>query len=250
MRSPELGDDGDRHGEGHPTHRLDRLDDRVEPPRLGVVVQFDFEALQSFVMVVEGADVLLEDNLLGRRGTDDLREPAQMSGSPVGAPGVADILAQQEGLQPALGGLQILEGILPGAGQIADRLVLDLGDVDRGQITRAHQAREGDRIAPVGLDPVTGPLGNQRRSHHEARDLLAPQVAIQPVPARSRLVNEHEVFALRLQLPDELVEIAVPRTDGSVRHSLRSRLAVDIGNRDRILVNIETHKPCASVIHG
>jgi hypothetical protein len=170
--------------------------------------------------------------------------------SPVGPAGVADVLAQEEGLEPALGGLQVLERILPGAGQITDRFVLDLGHVHRGQIARAHQAREGDRIAPVGLDAIAGPLGNQRRGHHEAPELLAPQVAVQPVPAGPRLVDENEAFALRLQLWDQLVEVAVSGSDGAEDHRFGIRLSADIRNRDGLLVNIETHKQCASVTHG
>jgi hypothetical protein len=43
---------------------------------------------------------------------------------PVGAAFITDILAPQEDLQPVLGGLEIPDGILAGAGQVADDLVM------------------------------------------------------------------------------------------------------------------------------
>jgi hypothetical protein len=43
---------------------------------------------------------------------------------------ITDILAQQESLQAVLGGLEISNGALSDADQVADGLVLDLGDMD------------------------------------------------------------------------------------------------------------------------
>jgi hypothetical protein len=62
-----------------------------------------------------------------------------MCRSPGGTAVIPDILAQQKGLQPVLGGLEIPDGVLPGATEVADGFVLDLRDIDRSpeRISRA-----------------------------------------------------------------------------------------------------------------
>jgi hypothetical protein len=49
----------------------------------------------------------LEDDLLSGWGTDDFREPSEVGRLPGGPAVIAAILAQQEGLQAVLGGLEI-----------------------------------------------------------------------------------------------------------------------------------------------
>src|SRR5207245_5397101 len=62
----ELGHQDNGAGELHAAQRLDRLDDRVQSPALHRVVQLALQALQSLLLLADGAHVLLEDNLLGR----------------------------------------------------------------------------------------------------------------------------------------------------------------------------------------
>ena len=97
-------------------------------------------------MFSHGPAIRLEDDLLGGRRTDHFRPPAQMGGSPGGAARIADILAQEEGLQPVLGGLAIPHRILTGADQVADGLILDGRDLDGRQIAGTPQAREVGRV--------------------------------------------------------------------------------------------------------
>jgi len=83
----------------------------------------------------DGTYVFLEYDLLGRGRTDNLGKPAQMSGAPVGAAHIADVLAQQEGFEAVLGGLEILYGIVARAVEVLNVLVLDCRNVDGGEIT-------------------------------------------------------------------------------------------------------------------
>jgi hypothetical protein len=70
-------------------------------------------------------------------------------------------VSEQKGLESELGSLEVSPRIFAGAGEIANGLIFDRGNVDGGEITRAQQARQLDRIAPVGVDAVAGLLGNQ-----------------------------------------------------------------------------------------
>ncbi len=75
---PEFGDHDDGTGELDPAQRLDRLDHRVQPPALHLLVQLGLQALQSLVLFGDGAHVLLENDLLGPGRTHHLGQPAEM----------------------------------------------------------------------------------------------------------------------------------------------------------------------------
>ena len=70
-------------------------------------MEFVFETLEPFGVFGDGADVFLKDNLLRGCGTDHFAQPAQVGGTPGGPARITDILPQQEGFQPELGGLEI-----------------------------------------------------------------------------------------------------------------------------------------------
>jgi hypothetical protein len=55
---------------------LKRLDNGIDAPGLDVVVEFGLETLDPVLLFRNGADILLEDNLLSGRGTDHFRQPA------------------------------------------------------------------------------------------------------------------------------------------------------------------------------
>ena len=69
--------------------RLQGLHDRKEPPGRRTLEQLGVESLDAIDLLIDSADGLLKDDLLRRRGTDDLRQIPKMRGVPVGA---ADVL--------------------------------------------------------------------------------------------------------------------------------------------------------------
>src|SRR5947209_3717814 len=105
-QAARFGDQSHRAGKIHPPQGLDSFHDRMQPPRLHGRVQLDLQALDSLRLLGHGVDVLLEHDLLRRRRADHPRQPAQMGGVPVRAPLVANVLAQQERLQPHLAHLK------------------------------------------------------------------------------------------------------------------------------------------------
>ena len=67
-------------------------------------------------------------------------------------------MAQQEGQQLLALAAQIFAGGFPRPNQITDRFVLRIRHPNPGQLAGPMQAGERDRVAPVGLDPLTRPL--------------------------------------------------------------------------------------------
>jgi hypothetical protein len=175
-----------------------------------------------------------------------------MSRVPAGPALVANVLSQQERLQPTLAPLEILHGIVPAAAQVPQGLVRDLGHVDCAQVAAAHQAGQRDRIAPICLHAVRRLPRDQRRRHDVAGEPLPGQVPIQPVGARPRLVDEHQRRRpFRLELPDQLVDVALPCPDRPQGHHLGAPVLRRIGDRDRVLVDVETNvESFARLVHG
>ena len=78
-------------------------------------------------------DIFLKDNLLRWGGTDYFTEPTQMGWAPIGSSRIADIVPQQEGFEPQLGRFQLPEGVFTRPAQVANGLIVDGGDIHRGE---------------------------------------------------------------------------------------------------------------------
>jgi hypothetical protein len=247
----EFGDERDGGEELYASEGLDGLDHGEQAPVAGVVLEFGLQALHPLVLFGNATQILLEDDLLRGGVADDFAEPAQMGGSPVGLALVADILAQQKGLQAELGGLEILEGVFAGAGEIADRLVGEIRDVDGGEVAAAHEAGERDGIAAVGLDAVAGLSGDERGGDHPAGELFSGEIAIQPIATGAGLINEDQPGGFGLQCADQFINVALTGTDGAEGDDGGVPVLRCIGDRDGFLVDVETDVECsARLFHG
>jgi hypothetical protein len=246
----ECRDRGDGHRQLDPTQGLEGLDNGLSTPRFDLVVECLFQALESRAVFGDRADVCLEDHVRSGGGTDDFREPSEVGRTPGGPAFRAAILAQQEGLQAVLGGLEIANRILAGAGQVADRLVLDLGDIDRREIPGAHQPGALHRVASVGLDAVTWFLRDERWGDHPADEVLLGEIAVEPRPTGTGLIDQEPMRGLRLECADQGIEVALPGADGAQEDHLGAPLFRDIGNSDGRFVHIQTNVNRVSVSHG
>src|SRR5213080_3235828 len=163
-----------------------------------------------------------------------------MECDPMDAPPVANVLAQQERLQPHLAPLEVAHRILTRPAQVPNRFVVNRGNVDRAQIPAAQQAGQRDGVPAISLHSIARLSWDERRRHDAATEPSPGQVSIQPIPARPRLVGEHERGALRFKLSDQLVDVALPRADRPQRYHLRPAILRRVRDGDGVLVNIET----------
>jgi hypothetical protein len=204
-------------------------------------VECGLEALEAVVVFGHGPDIVLEDNLLGRRRTDDLTEPTQMRRPPMGTTCITDILAQEDGFQPVLGGLALPDGLLTGAGQVADGFVLDLGDRDRCEIPRAHQPGELYGVTSIGVDTIAGLLWEPWGGHHPAAERFLGKITIKPVPTGTGLIDEAQMLGLGQELTDQSVDVTLPGAAGAQKDDLGPPLFRGIGHGDGLLVHIQTN---------
>jgi hypothetical protein len=63
---------------------------------------------------------------------------------------------------------------------------------------------------------------------------------MQDVAAGTGLVREDEVRGLPLEAPDRLVEVGLARADRADTHGRIGALPLGMGDRDRILVDVQT----------
>ena len=108
--------------------------------------------------------------------------------------------------------------------QIAHRLVPLVRRPHGGQFARPQQARQAQRVAAIGLDPVARLARNERGRDHPA---LMPKLADQPiktVASRPRLVTKRQLAMLGRQASNQLRHRR-PRSSRSPREtSPRPRL--------------------------
>jgi hypothetical protein len=241
---------GDGDGALHPTQGLEDLNHGDQAPGLDLLMACARKPLQAFGGLVHRPDGCLADDLLRGGGTDHLREPAEVGWAPGGPPSIAEIVSQQKGFEPEFGGLQLAQGILAGTTEVTNGFLLDRGDLDRCEIARAQQAGPWHGVTTVGFDAIAGLFGNQGRGDHPADVPPCGEIAIEPIPTGAGFIDKDEGLALRAQLPDEHVEVALARPNGAEEDDLRGMILRHVGDRDRLLMDIQSDIECARLGHG
>jgi hypothetical protein len=172
---------------------------RVVLPRSGTRpggrqrIELLLEPLAAALALEHRVEELLEDDLLSGAWQYESREPAAVSGRPTRAPLVANVVAQQERLQPLLGSGDVALGLLPSAHDVAERFFLGTGDVHGGESAGAQRQGEIASIEPIGLDAHAGPARNQRGSSHKTLLADRAQIALEPETAGARFIHEAQL---------------------------------------------------------
>src|SRR4030095_6699721 len=130
-----------------------------------------------------------EHELLRRGGTDDLAEPSEMGWAPGGAACVTDIVPQEKGFPPKLGGLHSTDGICTRPAQVPHGCILTRRDVDRGEVPRAHQACQFESVTTVGCDPIPGLFGDQGGRDAPTDMAFCGEIAGEPRATRPRCID-------------------------------------------------------------
>jgi len=241
---------GHRNRELDAPQSLEGLDHWPTPPGLYLVCAFLLEALKPCGVLGHGADVFLEDDLLGWRGTDDLAESPEVSRPPGGPACIPNVLPQEQRFAPKLRGLEIVDSIFTRPAQVTHRFILHLGHVDRGEISRAHQTGQLDGVSSVGFDPIPGLFRDQRRCDDPADMTFFRQRAVEPIPTRAGCIDKDEVFTFGLELTDECLDVTLTGPNISDRDDLRVVFLGNIGNSNELFVDIQSDVKRARLMHG
>jgi len=244
----QLGHQGDGRKKADPAQHGQELHQWIPTPGLRERLQLALQVLQALMPFRDHVDVVLIGDFLGRFEKMDVRQMTLIGVVPVLPAGTGMTIAQQEGLEPLAGLAQIEHGVLTAADQIANGLIVGIGDVNGLDKARLGQPCQGHGIAPISFDPVARRLGDKGGCHDPTLDALLDQMAIQPVTARPRLVDDAAVAGLLGQVTDEFIDGADMGGDGTVEGNgpIAARGKRHIGG---VFVNIETQEKRARVRH-
>ena len=129
------------------------------------------------------------------------------------------------------------EGFLPPHNQVTVGFVRDLGDRDGRQSAGAPQAGQLESVTTMRCAPIASLGRDQRGGNDPAGVAFFRAGAGEPIPTRTRCIDQHAMFALRLQWADELVKIALARANGTKVADLGVECLGDIGNGNRVFLD-------------
>jgi hypothetical protein len=248
--SATCGHQSDGHRPWPTPESLEGGNHRRQAPRCALLVEGGFQTLEALGMCMHGADGCLQDDVLGRGGAEDCREPSEGGRPPLGPACGAASVSESAGLETARGGLESAEGVCTCPGEVAARFLFDLGDRARGEVPRAGQAGHWYRVPAVGVDAVAGFVGDQRGGAHPARVAFLGQRAGEPGATRAGVVDAEEGLGLRWHLADEVIKITLARAQSAEGHDRSAVLLRYRGYRARVLVDSHAAKACARLRPG
>ena len=76
------------------------------------------------------------------------------------------------------------------------------------------------------------------------------QIAVEPVPAGARLIDKDELFAFGRHLTDELIDVTLSCTDVAEGDDFSVMFLGDIGDGNRVFMDIHTDVKRARLAHG
>jgi len=155
---------------------------------------------------------------------------------------VTDLRSQPPGLETALGVLASAAGLFTRPAERAHGVLLALGDIDRGESTRARQAGPGHGVPAVGVDPGARLLGDQRGGHPPAIVAFVHAITVEPRAARAGFIDDEERCGCGWPLADHLSESTLAGADGPKVRDLGAVILSHVRHRNGVLVNSHAHE--------
>src|SRR5262249_37807092 len=134
---------------------------------------------------------------------------------PGGPARITNIVPQEKGFELELDGLECADRIFTRSTQVPQRFILHPRDVDRSEVSRARQAGQFERISAVSFYPISGFFGDERRGDDPAAIAFLGEVAVEPVATGARFIDKDKLWAFRLHLANEFINVTLARPDGT-----------------------------------
>jgi hypothetical protein len=145
---------------------------------------------------------------------------------------------------------KIAEGIFTGPSAVSYGFIFDCGDIDPGEITRARQPGQWPGVPAVGFAAVTGLLGNECGGHHPAVIACFRSIPGEPGATGASLIDKAQRWGFRWHLAEALIDVTRTCADGLKGDDLGAVLLSEIGDRNRVVVDIPSEVQRARLAHG
>ena len=132
----------------------------------------------------------------------------------------------------------VFHGRLAGAHEIAHRLMGKVGNPYRCQLASPMQLRQIDGIPAVGLDPIPGLAGDQRRSDHHAVVPRSGQLPLNDIAAWPGLIAEPQRRSRPEKLAPKTLQSRRRILDLSVSANFATLASFSQSDRNRLFVNV------------
>jgi hypothetical protein len=208
------------------------------------------QALPACGRRVHRAAIFWPDNVRCRGGTDDVAKPPEGSRAPGGLARLADIVPEPKRLEPALGRLEVSDGIVTGPAEVTERCIFPGGDIDRGEVTSAPQPRQVDGVTTVGFDAVPGLVRPQGGGHDPAGVALVRQIPGEPVAPGAGVIAKDQGCGRRWPRADERIAVPLARAHGTQVGNVGAVIGCDGGHIAGILGDIHADSEWARVVQG
>ena len=229
--------EGDGHDAVDAASALEGLDHRLKTPRSPVRLACWCKTLEACGLLGDRPDIVLEDAWLGRSRTDHCTAPPEMGRAPGGPAHGAEIVSKLEGVEPTLGGLESAAGLFTRSAQVATGVIVNRGDGDGCQVTRAPQAGQCDGVSTVSWDPGPWRLGDQGGGDDPADMACWGAIAGEPRATWAGCIDQDEVRACGWPPTDQVSEVTLSRPDSAAGDDLSVVGCGDLGDRDRVLMD-------------
>jgi hypothetical protein len=133
----------------------------MHTPGVHVIVAVLVETLEAFGLCVNRTAICVQNDGLRRGGADHVRAPPAMGRAPGGPAGVAAIVSEPAGVEAPLGVRESAAGRGTGPREIPNGFIVNRGDINHGESTRARPPGPWHGVPAVRVDAIAGLLGNE-----------------------------------------------------------------------------------------
>jgi hypothetical protein len=159
-------------------------------------------------------------------------------------------VSEQKGFEAQLGVLAIAAGFFTGPRALPNGCIFNLRAIDDGEGPCARQAGPWQGLAAISCDAIAGFFRDQRGCADPARIAFVHERPIAPVATGPGFIDKDERLGLGGPLADELSNVTLAGANAAEIGDLGAMLLRPIGDRDRVCMDIQAEKECASLRPG
>ncbi|AKH99663.1 hypothetical protein IMCC20628_00945 [Hoeflea sp. IMCC20628] len=236
----EFCDHGCGRDQGHPAKRLEGVDHWRQSPVREHGLDLRRQPITTGRCSFDRCHTVFQDDVVRGLLEPQPSQPPTMHLRPGGAV-IVEAVAQQKSGELLAGLPQATNRGQTCATEIPHRLMGKVGNPYRCQLASPMQLRQIDGIPAVGLDPIPGFAGDQRRSDHHAVVPRSGQLPLNDIATWTGLITEPQRRSRPGEFAPKTLQSRRRILDLSVFANFSTFAPVNQSDRNRLFVNVQTN---------